>query len=352
MKKVIVLGAHVPFIRGGAEELNDELVRQLNARGEELGLEAELVRVPHKWYPDEHLLKELLMWKTIDLTAVDGAPIDMVIATKFPTYYVQHPNKALWLVHQHRVFYDLEGCKWDYPTLTELQKSVRAVIRSNDTAEIKKSSAILTISHTVTDRLAKYNGIDSSVLYPPPKLASRIRHEEYGDYVIYIGRVEEIKRVDLLLEAAARDETIKCRIVGKGKMLEAYREKAVELGVAERCLFTGFVDDDEYLRHLAGARAVYYGPVDEDYGFACIEGMIARKPVLTFSDSGEPALLVERTGGGLVAEEASGAALADMIGEVMAMSDAELGHMCEEAHDFASGITWDEVIDELVMKNL
>ena len=35
-------------------------------------------------------------------------PIDLVIATKFPSYAIRHPNKVVWLVHQFRQAYDLD----------------------------------------------------------------------------------------------------------------------------------------------------------------------------------------------------------------------------------------------------
>ena len=36
-------------------------------------------------------------------------PEDLVIATKFPTYFVRHPNKVAWLIHQYRAAYELCG---------------------------------------------------------------------------------------------------------------------------------------------------------------------------------------------------------------------------------------------------
>ena len=32
-----------------------------------------------------------------------------MIASKFPTYFVRHPNKVAWLIHQYRAAYELCG---------------------------------------------------------------------------------------------------------------------------------------------------------------------------------------------------------------------------------------------------
>lgn len=48
--KVLVVNNAAPFIRGGAEELADRLVRELNATS---GIEAELLRIPFRWEPAE-----------------------------------------------------------------------------------------------------------------------------------------------------------------------------------------------------------------------------------------------------------------------------------------------------------
>lgn len=44
VKRVIVLGAQVPFVRGGAEFLNEELVRQINLWGKKNA------RLSRNWY--------------------------------------------------------------------------------------------------------------------------------------------------------------------------------------------------------------------------------------------------------------------------------------------------------------
>ena len=67
-----------------------ELLRELQARG----YEAELVSVPFKWYPKDEILPHAAAWRLLDLSESNGRPIDLVIGTKFPTYFARHPEQS------------------------------------------------------------------------------------------------------------------------------------------------------------------------------------------------------------------------------------------------------------------
>src|SRR3954467_4412808 len=105
VRTVIVCEAQVPFVHGGAEIHVRELVRELRARGHL----AELVSVPFKWYPKEEILPHAAAWRLLDLSESNGRPVDLVIASKFPSYFVRHPHKVAWLLHQYRAAYEF-GC--------------------------------------------------------------------------------------------------------------------------------------------------------------------------------------------------------------------------------------------------
>src|SRR4029453_9508130 len=97
IQRIIVCEAQVPFVRGGAEYLVRTLVDQLLQHG----FAAELVSIPFKWYPKREILAHAAAWRLIDLSESNGQPIDLVIASKFPTYFVRHPNKAAWLGNKY-----------------------------------------------------------------------------------------------------------------------------------------------------------------------------------------------------------------------------------------------------------
>src|SRR4051794_39882965 len=96
--KVAVVNNCVPFVNGGAEHLADALTSKLS----EFGHQAILIRIPFSWEPPQKILECMLACRMLRMPNVDR-----VIALKFPAYYLPHPNKVLWLLHQFRQAYDL-----------------------------------------------------------------------------------------------------------------------------------------------------------------------------------------------------------------------------------------------------
>ncbi len=109
--RILIATVQVPFIRGGAEihaeGLRDALVQA--------GHEAEILAIPFKWYPPEKILDHMLACRLLDVTEVAGTRVDRLIGLRFPAYLIPHPNKVLWILHQHRTAYEL----WDH-TLSDL----------------------------------------------------------------------------------------------------------------------------------------------------------------------------------------------------------------------------------------
>lgn len=353
MKRVVVLGAQVPFVRGGAELLNEELVRQINLWGKERQVVAELVQLPYRWYPETEILSSLLAWRLLNLNESNGQKIDLCICTKYPTYAASHDNKVLWLVHQHRVLYDLEGTRFDQPHLTAREAAVRDALRASDKELLSEIEPRYTISQTVTDRLQHYTGLSSEVLYPPSKLAPYITSGEYGDYVLCIGRLESMKRPDLLIRAAKLVANARVVIAGTGASdyARSLAPLVRELGLEGRVELAGFVEDAKLLDLIANCRAVFYSPVDEDYGFATLEAFAAHKAVITVYDSGEVGRIVQHTGSGWVTSPTP-EAIAGSLVDCYARNAEELRSLAEEGYRMSTSITWDRVINALVESRL
>ena len=136
MKRIIICAAQVPFERGGAEALVEGLRRNLLSRGHSV----DVVSLPFKWYPPARLLSSALSWRMLDLHEVNGQAVDMVIATKFPSYVVEHPHKVTWLVHQFRQAYD-----WYGTPLSDLSTS-------DEDVELRQSICGDGPSHTCSSR--------------------------------------------------------------------------------------------------------------------------------------------------------------------------------------------------------
>ena len=283
----------------------------------------------------------------IDLSESSGRSIDLVIASKFPTYFVRHPNKVTWLMHQYRAAYDLCGTEYSEFEHTEGDVGLRDTLLRLDCERLRECRRVFTISRNTADRLAKFNGLEREALYPPPPFADRLEPGPYGDYVLFVGRLESVKRPDLAVRAMCHvDRPIRLVIVGDGTQRQRTEALAESLGVSDRVDFLGAIDEQGLVDLYTGALAVVYAPYDEDYGYVTLEAFLAHKPVITATDAGGPLEFVEDGVNGFICAPAP-EAIATAINPARRRPRpaASLGLAGFER---ARSITWDGVIEKLV----
>src|SRR5881275_1838840 len=143
--RIAVCAPQVPFARGGAEIFADDLVSELRARDHEV----DLVTVPYKWYPGERVISQAFLWRLLDLEEANGRRIDMVIATKFPSYAVRHPNKVVWLLHQFRQAWDLDRTELGQFSESAEDRALRRKVLAFDRTALGEARAIFATSGNV-----------------------------------------------------------------------------------------------------------------------------------------------------------------------------------------------------------
>jgi glycosyltransferase involved in cell wall biosynthesis len=328
-------------VRGGAEIFTDRLAAELRARGHD----ADVVTVPFQTWPNEKLLTSGVMWRFVDLLPDGATPADLVIATKFPSYLVEHPHKVVWLVHQFRQAYELDGTEFGQLGDSPGDREIQARIAAADRYALGGARRIFATSPNVAGRLRRSTGLEAEVLpHPPQELAYRC--DGYGPFVLSVGRLDSMKRIDLLLQAAALEPELEAVIVGDGPDRTRLEGLRSTLGLETRVRFAGRVDERALTDLYATCRAVYYAPVDEDFGMVPIEAYRARKPVVTTSDAGGPLDFVRAGETGWVTEP-SAAALAAAFTELL--SGEETARRYGEAGaPAAAAITWDAAIERLL----
>jgi glycosyltransferase involved in cell wall biosynthesis len=340
--RVVVAAVQSPFSGGGAERHVRRLTEELVARG----IEADLVTIPLIERTRFDLLRSALAWRSLDLVEVAGRPVDAVIATRFPSYAVRHPNKIAWVIHQYRQAYDQFGTPWsDFTSSTEDRRS-RETIAAIDRLGLTESRKVFANSRTVAARLRRFNGIESEPLYHPPPLVGRYRTGPFGDYALTVGRLDGWKRPDLPLRALVHAPGARLTVVGQGPEEERLKRLSRELGIDGRVRWIPLADDDELLELYAGARLVVVAPEEEDLGYVPLEAFLSGKPVLTTNDAGGPLEFVSDGETGFVVPprpEALGAALA-LAWERPSALEA-LGRRGRER---ASQLSWDRTIDSLL----
>ena len=344
IQNILICTSQVPLRYGGTESLVQSLRDALAKRG----FQADVVSIPFRDYPNTEILKGHLVWRLLDLTESDGLKVDLVIATKFPSYLVQHPNKVTWLVHQFRQAYDFVGTNLSPFADTPEDKSLLRAIHHLDTAALAESRRLFAISDNVAKRLKRYNGLQATPLYPPPQHEGLYRNSGYGDYLLSIGRLNLLKRVDLLVEAMGLTRSgARCLIVGEGPEEPKLRKLVRERGIEDKVEFVGFVDEKRLLDLYAGCFAFFFAPYDEDYGLVTLEAFNSQKPVITAADSGGVLEFVEdgRTGYVISAERPEQfAACIDRLYADRALCKT-LG---QAGYEKVRDITWDRTVDQLL----
>jgi glycosyltransferase involved in cell wall biosynthesis len=324
----------MPFARGGAELHMENLVAALAAAGHR----SELVRLPTAW-DKERVFDSALAWR---LAPVDA---DVVIATNFPSYFVRHPRKVVWLFHQHRGLYDGADSAWSDVGLDDDSLEAQRLMTEWDATALGEARHVFSTSGVVAARLARYNGLEAEPLYHPPPLHDRLHGGPFGDYVFCASRLEQNKRPDLLVGALPHlSSPTRVALAGTGTM----HDSLVDLAGArrDRLDLLGFVDDDTLVGQYANALGVVYAPFDEDYGYVTLQAFLAGKPVITTTDAGGVLEWVEDGETGFVCEPEP-EAVADAIDRLAADPTAAAA-MGEAGRSRAAELGWDAVVARLL----
>ena len=342
--KIIIATVQVPFISGGAEIHARLLKEQLILRQ----YDVEIVTLPFKWYPPQAIVDHVKAVDMLDLSEVNGEKIDLVITMKFPMYFVKHPNKVGWILHQHRQAYELYETKHSDLHLTKEGRDVCQTLHCLDSTRLPEHKYLFTNSQNVADRLWRYNRVHAEALYHPPEDFEQLHCQQYGDYILVPGRLDDIKRQLLIVNAIAGLPNLKLILIGNAGTAYgiALRQTVDFLGLQEQVIIKGFVSRDEKITLYANALAVYNGAYEEDYGYVTLEAFFSSKAVITHTDSGGPLEFVRDRENGFICAP-SPKALRDCLMELTPKTAKQMGNNGKQLM-LTLNLNWDSVIKHLL----
>jgi glycosyltransferase involved in cell wall biosynthesis len=153
---------------------------------------------------------------------------------------------------------------------TQLRRRWRSVIKLHALSALERDrsawAGLATFVHAPLWRLR------------PGEAASAPRDD---NYVVALGRVHPIKRLEVVLDALAGVRFLRLVIAGRGEAsYEArLRQRAERLGLCRRVTWAGHVSGIEKRRLLRGARCLVQASRLESFGVAVLEAMAAGVPV-------------------------------------------------------------------------
>ncbi|MCI0412403.1 glycosyltransferase family 4 protein [bacterium] len=341
--KVLVATSDVPFVEGGHRVIARALVKAL----QESGHEAELLTTPTNRFGRQFSAYLATRFTDVECTG-GGEPVDQLISLRFPSYALKHPNHVCWLNHRMREYYDLwpgwsGALGWKGKIKETIRKKcIHAADRHFLKSNVKK---VFAQSKNVQRQLLHWGNIPSEVLYPPPP-SNGYYTEKYGDYIFSPARLTPLKRIPLLLESLKYADRGKVILAGEGSDKDQVLDWIKKNSMENRVQWLGHVPTDRLLQLYAGCRAVYYSPVNEDYGLVTMEAFRSRKPVITTTDSGGPAELVRDGVSGFVCEprpEEIGRRITNLF-----EAEGSAEKLGTTGYEVWKHITWQETVARLI----
>ena len=114
-----------------------------------------------------------------------------------------------------------------------------------------------------------------------------------GDYILYTGIFKQRKNHVGLLKSFARllASGVRMQLViagGLGEGERILRNKAAELGIADRVIFAGFVPEQDLATLYSAARVYACPSLYEGFGFTVLEAMACGVPVVCHNETSLP----------------------------------------------------------------
>jgi rhamnosyl/mannosyltransferase len=307
--KVLHLGKFYPPHMGGIETHLQQLARELHT---ELDLQVVVANDGRRTVAeivDGVPVVRVANPLTLFSTPLCPALVSQIRASNADLVHIHLPNPAAVLAylasgHRGRVVFT-------YHSDTVRQKVLGSLFEPLLHAALRRSSAIIATSPNYLETspvLAAYRdrchvipyGIDiAEFQHCDPATAAKIRHQLGDRLIITVGRLVYYKGFEYLIRAMA-DVQGKLLIIGDGPLRDELQSLASDLGVTEKVIFAGEVQNSETIPyyHAADVFALASVARSEAFGIVQIEAMAAGLPVVnTKLDSGVPFVSLDQQTG-------------------------------------------------------
>jgi len=185
---------------------------------------------------------------------------------------------------------------------------------------VDQCMGLITPSNMIADIVEKHtgylpqvisNGVDLDTFTPNSEHVNEALElcQKYGlcpdhPVILYVGRIDPDKKVDLVIRGAARVmQEIKAQlfVVGDGKQREELIKLSHELGIHENCCFPGFISKYDDLPGIYRLARVFVTASEiEVQSSVVLEAAASGLPVVTVQASSMPELIMDAESGFLV----------------------------------------------------
>lgn len=212
-----------------------------------------------------------------------------------------------------------------------------------------RRSTFVSISETTRDEMLHYRMTRRPVPVVYPGVDARLRPgpKAHVPSIIYLGRLKEYKRIDVLVRAMvpirARLPQAKLIIAGDGDRRASLEQLARELGVSQHVEFAGFVDDARKARLLSEAWVFASASSMEGWGISVIEANGCGTPAVVADSPG----LRQAVEGGVSGTVTAPERIADELIAVLT-DDALRARLSIGAQHRARQFSWDHAAEQML----
>jgi len=286
------------------------------------------------------------VWQTARETRAGLFDVVVECLNKVP-YYSPLYSKAPVLALCHHLFGEVAFQQVSWPLASAVWASERLI------PPLYRGLGFVSISESTKSDLVR-RGVPAErivVSHPgidPPRVAVDATQPK-ACKVVFVGRLEVYKKIDVMLRAMAkltpRFPNAKITIIGRGHARTDLEKLAVQLGLAERTTFTGFVTTLERDRLLAEARVCVCPSEKEGWGLTVIESNAVGTPVVATNADGLRDSVRDGVTGFLV-PDGSVEDFANRIGNLLD-DDALATRMSHAAIEWSKSFDWDHAAADM-----
>jgi len=240
----------------------------------------------------KNLFEEVLRYAKKAAIVARQENFDIIHAHDWMTYKAGIEAKKVsgkpLVIHVHATEFDRTG-----------GNGVNQIVYKIEQEGMHAADSIIAVSQFTKNKIVEHYGINPdkiTVVHNAVEFNENdYRHEDFkiketDKVVLFLGRITLQKGPDYFIKAAKRaleiDPNIKFIVAGTGDMLGQTIEQAAELGIADKVLFTGFVNYAEVDRMYQLADLYVMPSISEPFGITPLEAMRNNTPVLISKQSG------------------------------------------------------------------
>lgn len=242
------------------------------------------------------------------LESIDFTEYDLVLSvssrfahgiiTKPATKHISYINTVGRMFWEPDIYFKHENFGGLKTLATLFLTPFLSIIRVWDRTACTRPDYIISNSRTTHDRIKKYYGRESKIIYPffdssKLNVSEKDTTQDDKEYYVVLTRLVGWKRADYAIEAF-KENGKSLIIVGEGPQKSTL--EALAAG-CENIKFTGYVSLEEKIRLLSNCTALINTQL-EDFGIVPLEAMYLGRPVIAYGKGG----VLETIQGGVTGE--------------------------------------------------